>query len=49
MSTLTSAQNKKPMESLTIDEWVKQLGGIPEKDFTIPQCAGIHPAESHPA
>jgi cysteine dioxygenase len=36
MSTLTSAQNKKPMESLTIDEWVKQLGGIPEKDFTIP-------------
>ncbi|MGA9571256.1 MAG: hypothetical protein WBS17_14310, partial [Candidatus Acidiferrales bacterium] len=37
MSTLTSAQNKRPMESLTIDEWVKQLGAIPEKEFTIPR------------
>lgn len=39
MSTLTSAQNKRPMESLTIDEWVKQLGAIPEKEFTIPRVS----------
>ena len=49
MSTLTSAENKKPMESVTIDEWVKQLGAIPEKEFTIPRVLefteqkAIHP------
>src|SRR6202007_2697378 len=37
MSTITPAENKKPMESVTIDEWVKQLGAIPEKEFTIPR------------
>jgi cysteine dioxygenase len=36
MSTLTPAPNKKPMEMVTIDEWVKQLGAILEKEFTIP-------------
>jgi len=37
MSTITPAENKKPMEMVTIDEWVKQLGAIPEKEFTIPR------------
>src|SRR5580692_2166084 len=37
MSTVTPAENKKPMELVTIDEWVKQLGAIPEKEFTIPR------------
>jgi cysteine dioxygenase len=37
------------MENVTIDEWVKQLSAIPEKDFTIPrvlqftQTRGIRP------
>jgi cysteine dioxygenase len=37
------------MENLTIDEWVKQLSAIPEKEFTIPrvlqftQTRGIRP------
>ena len=37
MSTIMPAENKKPMESVTIDAWVKQLGAIPEKEFTIPR------------
>jgi cysteine dioxygenase len=37
MSTVTPVENKKPMESVTIDEWVKQLSAIPAKDFTIPR------------
>ena len=36
MSTVTSAETKKPMESVTIEEWVKQLGAIPAQEFTIP-------------
>jgi cysteine dioxygenase len=37
MATLTSAGNKTPMELMSIDEWVKQLCAIPEKEFTIPR------------
>jgi cysteine dioxygenase len=37
MATLTSAGNKSPMELMSIDEWVKQLCAIPEKEFTIPR------------
>src|SRR5271156_5766833 len=37
MSTVTPTENKKLMELVTIDEWVKQLSAIPEKEFTIPR------------
>ena len=37
MATLTPVNNKTPMELMSIDEWVKQLCAIPEKEFTIPR------------
>jgi cysteine dioxygenase len=37
MATLTPVNNQTPMEVMTIDEWVKQLSAIPEKEFTIPR------------
>jgi hypothetical protein len=36
MTTVTSTEDRKPMEAVSIDEWVKQLRAIPEKQFTIP-------------
>jgi cysteine dioxygenase len=35
MATRTPLDNKAPMELMGIDEWVKQLCAIPEKEFTI--------------
>ena len=37
MATLTPVDHKTPMEVMNIDEWVKQLCAIPEKEFTIPR------------
>jgi len=37
MATLTPVGHQTPMEVMNIDEWVKQLGAIPEKEFTIPR------------
>ena len=37
MGTLTPVNNRTPRELMTIDEWVKQLCTIPEKEFTIPR------------
>ncbi len=36
MSTTTSVDNKSPMQIMSIDEWVKKLSAIPEKNFSIP-------------
>jgi cysteine dioxygenase len=36
MATLTPVDNKSPMQTMSIDDWVKKLGTIPEKDFSIP-------------
>ncbi|MFZ3217958.1 MAG: cysteine dioxygenase family protein [Candidatus Acidiferrales bacterium] len=37
MSTVTPFKSTKPMETVSLDEWVKQLSAIPEKQFTIPR------------
>ena len=37
MGTLRPVNNRTPMELMTIDQWVKQLCTIPEKEFTIPR------------
>ena len=37
MATLTPVDNKTPMELMSIDQWVKQLCAIPEKEFTVPR------------
>src|ERR1700721_3505036 len=36
MATTSSVDNKSPMQVMSIDEWVKKLSAIPEKDFSIP-------------
>jgi cysteine dioxygenase len=36
MATIPSVENKSPMQVMGIDEWVKRLCAIPEKDFSIP-------------
>ena len=36
MAATSSVDNKSPMQIMSIDEWVKKLCAIPEKDFSIP-------------
>jgi cysteine dioxygenase len=35
MATISPVENKLPMQLMSIDEWVKKLGAIPEKEFSI--------------
>src|SRR5271155_1311342 len=54
MATIPSVESKSPMQVMGIDEWVKELCAIPEKDFSIPSVFeftarnAIHPETLQP-